>query len=204
VVIGDVADKGVPAALFMSLCKGLVRAYALAGRSPCEVLTLVNQQVLSQARSGMFVTGLYGILETQKSTFTFSNGGHNLPLLRHSDNGKVESIRIPGMAMGIMEDSSYQDHLIRISDGDIVLLYTDGVTDATDSTGQSFGLDRLSRLLSGARVASSEELLHYLQEQIEAFVAGAKQFDDLTLVALRRLSGTEVTPKPSHMRPVDG
>jgi phosphoserine phosphatase RsbU/P len=105
--------------------------------------------------------------------------------------------------MGIMEDSSYQDHLIRISDGDIVLLYTDGVTDATDSTGQSFGLDRLSRLLSGARVASSEELLHYLQEQIEAFVAGAKQFDDLTLVALRRLSGTEVTPKPSHMRPVD-
>jgi sigma-B regulation protein RsbU (phosphoserine phosphatase) len=168
------------------------------------VLTLVNQQVLSQTRSGMFVTGLYGILETQKSTFTFSNGGHNLPLLRHSDNGKVESIRIPGMAMGIMEDSSYQDHLIRISDGDIVLLYTDGVTDATDSTGQSFGLDRLSRLLSGARVASSEELLHYLQEQIEAFVAGAKQFDDLTLVALRRLSGTEVTPKPSHMRPVDG
>jgi serine phosphatase RsbU (regulator of sigma subunit) len=204
VVIGDVTDKGVPAALFMSLCKGLVRAYALAGRSPCEVLTLVNQQVLSQTRSGMFVTGLYGILETQKSTFTFSNGGHNLPLLRHSDNGKVESIRIPGMAMGIMEDSSYQDHLIRISDGDIVLLYTDGVTDATDSTGQSFGLDRLSRLLSGARVASSEELLHYLQEQIEAFVAGAKQFDDLTLVALRRLSGTEVTPKPSHMRPVDG
>ena len=204
VVIGDVTDKGVPAALFMSLCKGLVRAYALAGRSPCEVLTLVNQQVLSQTRSGMFVTGLYGILETQKSTFTFSNGGHNLPLLRHADNGKVESIRIPGMAMGIMENSSYQDHLIRISDGDIVLLYTDGVTDATDSTGQSFGLDRLSRLLSGARVASSEELLHCLQEQIEAFVAGAKQFDDLTLVALRRLSGTEVTPKPSHMRPVDG
>lgn len=203
VVIGDVTDKGVPAALFMSLCKGLIRAHAVAGRSPREVLALVNQQVLSQARSGMFVTGLYGILDSQESTFTFSNAGHNLPLLRHSANGKVESIRIPGMAMGIIESPSYQDHIISLSRGDIVLLYTDGMIDATDSTGQLLGLEHFSRLLADTRVASSKELLQHLQERVESFVGEANQFDDLTMVALRRLDGTEVTPQPSHSSPFD-
>jgi len=186
VVIGDVMDKGVPAALFMSLCKGLIRAHAVTERLPSEVLTQVNKQVLSQTRSGIFITGLYGILETKKSTFTFSNAGHCLPLLRHSVNGQVENIRIPGTALGIMADASYQDCSIRLSDGDLVLLYTDGVTDASDTEGRALGLDRLSHLLAGAQGASSEELIQHLEDQIEAFVGDAKQFDDIALVVLWR------------------
>ncbi|MDY7041850.1 MAG: GAF domain-containing protein, partial [Chloroflexota bacterium] len=128
-VIADVADKGVPAALFMALSRTLIRVTAHGGRSPAEALQRANELIMSDADSELFVTVFYAILDQQTGTLTYASGGHNPPLLIRR-NGQVESLRARGTVLGIVEHIELEEKQISLEPGDVLVLYTDGVTDA--------------------------------------------------------------------------
>ena len=186
IVIGDVADKGVPAALFMSLTRSLFHAFAGMGMEPGEVLRRVNDEMLQHSRSGMFVTALYALLDGHSNTFEIFNAGHHPALVYRSRARRVESVRMAGIALGIVEDPTFGGKTLRLSEGDRIFLYTDGVTDALNSEEEEFGLDRLVEFVRRAPKGSSQRALDALHETVATFAQGTAQFDDFTYIVLTR------------------
>jgi sigma-B regulation protein RsbU (phosphoserine phosphatase) len=185
-VIADVADKGVPAALFMALSRTLVRTMAIDGRPPALAISRANELILADARSGLFVTLFYTILEAGSDEITFVNAGHVPPLIVRADSHRIEELRVPGIALGILENIQAEEHTAFLGPGDLLVLYTDGVTDAADAGQQRFGAERLRQVLSTHRLQSAEELANRIWDAVATFVGGAAQFDDFTLVIARR------------------
>jgi sigma-B regulation protein RsbU (phosphoserine phosphatase) len=188
-VIADVADKGVPAALFMALSRTLVRTMAIDGRAPALAIARANDLILADARSGLFVTLFYTIIRPEAGEITYVNAGHMPPLVVRAADGSVEELRVPGMALGILPSIEFQEWnewKAWLEPGDTLILYTDGVTDASDSEDQRFGLDRLKEVASTHRSLSAAKLADAIHEAVEAFVGGAAQFDDFTLVVAKR------------------
>lgn len=185
-VIADVSDKGLPAALYMTVTRTLIRAYMHSNESPARVLEKVNNLLLSDAQNGMFVTAVYAILSLETGQLTYANAGHNRPLLLHSDQGSVDQLPKGGMALGVMEDIHYQDHLLEINPCDTLLFYTDGLTEAFSSGGETFGEERLITMLSQARCGSVNDLLENLDAVLREFRQGNQPSDDMTVVAVRR------------------
>ena len=185
-VIADVADKGVPAALFMALSRTLVRTMAIDGRPPALAIARANDLILADARSGLFVTLFYTILQAGSGEITFVNAGHVPPLIVRADSYRIEELRVPGIALGIMENVQAEEHTAFLRPGDLLVLYTDGVTDASDAQQQRFGVERLRQVLSTHRHQPVEELANTIWDAVAAFVGGAAQFDDFTLVIARR------------------
>ncbi|MFQ5944816.1 MAG: GAF domain-containing protein [Anaerolineae bacterium] len=188
VVVGDVADKGVPAALLMSLTRSLFHAYAGMGMEPHEVLSRVNGEILEHSRSGMFVTALYAILNGQSNTLEIFNAGHHPALVHRRRAQRVESVRMAGIALGIVEEPTFGGKTLRLSKGDRIFLYTDGVTDARNAEDEEFGQDRLVEFVRGAPRGSSQRALDALHETVETFAQGTAQFDDFTYIVLTRRS----------------
>jgi sigma-B regulation protein RsbU (phosphoserine phosphatase) len=187
VVIADVADKGVPAALFMALSRTLVRTMAIAGRSPAATAHQANNLILADARSDLFVTLLYAILEPDSGDIRYVNAGHMPPMIVRADDGSVEEPRDHGMAMGVLEDIEYEDREAHLEPGDLLLVYTDGIVEASDVRRQMFGRERLSEAASKNRAKSALELAECISDAVDAFVGDAPQFDDLTLVVAKRM-----------------
>jgi len=188
VAIADVADKGVPAALFMALCRTLLRSVAPNHSDPGATLTRLNHLIFSETRPDLFVSVFYAIWEPDASKITFANGGHNPPLLRSSD-GEVTTIREHGIVLGVDETAAYEAHSSSIPPRGVLLLYTDGVTEASDEAGNPFGLDNLSRLLQTSALDRDAQGLTYLiANAIADFVPDQEPFDDLTAVVLRSIS----------------
>ncbi len=185
-VIADVSDKGLPAALYMTVTRTLIRAYMHSNESPARVLEKVNNLLLGDAQNGMFVTAIYAILSVETGQITYANAGHNLPLLLRSDQGTVEQLPKGGMALGVMEDIHYQDYVIDIHPCDTLLLYTDGLTEAFSSDGETFGDERLHALLEQAQCSSVTDLLEQLDAALHEFRKGNQPSDDMTVVAMRR------------------
>ncbi len=129
IIIADVADKGVPAALFMALTRTLVRAAAIEASSPAEALQRVNDLLMPDTRQGMFVTGVYAVLDQETGEFTYANAGHNPPFWIRND-GQIEKLTRTGIALGVTEANLMTQRTVRIASGESVLLYTDGVTEA--------------------------------------------------------------------------
>lgn len=189
-VIADVSDKGLAAALYMTVTRTLIRAYMHSNESPARVLEKVNNLLLSDAQNGMFVTAIYAILSVETGQITCANAGHNLPLLLRSDQGTVEQLPKGGMALGVMEDIHYQDYVIDIHPCDTLLLYTDGLTEAFSSDGETFGEERLHAILGQAQCGSVTDLLEKLDTALREFRKGNQPSDDMTVVALRRKSSS--------------
>ena len=200
-VIADVCDKGVGAALFMALFRSFIRV--LSGKALSDghlevsnpttdpakilqktILSINNYISITHEKAGMFATIFYAILDPANDTLTYINGGHEPPIIIDKD-GIKSKLDPTGPAVGLYPDLKFKAHSIKLERGDILLVYTDGVIDARDKTGEAFTKNRLQDLVGGASL-SAEDLIHKIKTQINDHILGEIQFDDITLLALRR------------------
>jgi len=185
-VIGDVSGKGMPAALFMAVCRTLVKATALSGLGPATCLQRVNTQLLSDNPSEMFVTLFYAILDTGCGDLTYSNGGHNPPLLIRA-GAAAETIAAGGALLGVLDRPQFLEHRLQLHPGDTLLLYTDGVTEAANRADVLYGDQGIAGFVSRGGYDNAEQLVHALIADVARHGAGSAQSDDITLLALRYL-----------------
>ena len=183
-VIADVSDKGVPAALFMMSAKTIIRYRARMGGNPGEILTSANAQLCRDNAMKMFVTVWLGILEISTGKLTCANAGHEYPVIRGQD-GRFRIFRDRhGAMVGVMKKAKYTDYILTLEPGDAVFVYTDGVPEANNAAGEMYGIERLEAALNRVADQSPEGILRGVRADVDAFVAGAKQFDDLTMLCL--------------------
>ncbi len=184
VLIGDVADKGIPSAIFMARAHALIMAEADTGMSAGEVMQLVNRHITRLQKSTQFVTVLYGLLDLTTHVFSFARAGHEPPLVLHPD-GTVERLPYkPGMALGLWDTISLDEHEVTLLPGSTLLLFTDGMTDCRDTHGEAFGLERIKQTLSGLTGVNAQQACDHLLETLMNYQDGSKQDDDVTLAAI--------------------
>lgn len=183
--VGDVSDKGVPAALFMAMAKTLIRSDAERSRFPHKILRKVNAELARENEQCMFVTLFLAVLERKTRLLYYANGGHNPPYLITKD-GAVDPLPLEtAMVVGVFEDAPYQVQSIQLQPGDGLVLYTDGITEAMNSTNELYGEARLERLLRESSQMSAERLTRTLIDDVGAFAKGAGQSDDITVLSIR-------------------
>ena len=187
--MADVADKGVPAALFMALSRTLVRTMAISGSDPAEVLEKVNGLILADARSDLFVTLFYAILDPDLGALNYANAGHNPPLLFDGRSSEVTCLAAQGMALGVITGIELEQRETQLRPGDLLLLYTDGVTDALNDQVQEFGLNRLCSVVKAHQTESAADVVRAVNQAVAEFVGDTPQFDDFTMVVLKRETG---------------
>lgn len=193
-VIADVADKGMPAALFMTVVRSLVRASLDVETSPSSVLERVNNLVVPDAAQGMFITLAYAVLDLRTGQLEFANAGHNPPLLVRHERCAIEKLERGGMALGVLVDSRIQGGSNHLQSGDFLVMYTDGVTEAFSPQDEIFG-DELLHSTILAEIACQERdggpdaqrLVDAIDQRVSEFIAGSSRSDDLTLLVLKRL-----------------
>ncbi|MGD9099235.1 MAG: PP2C family protein-serine/threonine phosphatase [Anaerolineae bacterium] len=190
VLIADVADKGMPAALYMALFRILVREHAPDYvDDPAACLQAVNDQLLTETRADLFVTAFYGILDPDTGEMRFSNAGHNPPYLCRRNSAPPKALQTAGMALGIIPHIQLGDAGVRLAPGDYLVLYTDGLTEAHDQAFNEFGKARLLAEIVRWDGASVGTIHHCIRVAVREFVGDAPQFDDLTLVVMGRRPG---------------
>ena len=193
-LIADVSGKGIPGALFMMRAKGTLHALAQRGLSPKEVFDAANATLCDGNDSDMFVTAWMGYLNFHTGEVTFVNAGHNRPLLLHDGHAKYVNTD-PDLMLAGMEDTVYTEHTITLKPGDMLYLYTDGVTEAMDSALQQYGEHRLQKLLSFMDQEIVPDPLNgiacsicrLVAEDVDRFANGAEQSDDRTMLCIRYL-----------------
>ena len=186
VIVGDVTDKGVPAALVMARTHSILQAEAPRLIEPGAVLQRANELLCQEMPANMFVTCLYGVLDTARGSFRFANAGHNLPYVR--SNGEVGEFRATGMPLGLLPDMTYEEAEGVVGPGDSLLLYSDGFVEAHAQSGEMYGFPRLREAF--AVDADGSDLVDHLLEDLHGFTgADWEQEDDLTMVTLRRSAG---------------
>ena len=191
VLIADVSDKGVPAALFMMSSMIMIRYRSGKGGSPAEILGEVNKLICSSSKSKMFVTVWMGILDLETGIMTCANAGHEYPFVRGAD-GIFHMLKDKhGLVVGGLPTSVYRDYELKLAPGDAIFVYTDGVPEANDPDTQLFGMDRLEKTLNRKPEASPREILDNVRADVDEFVRGAKQFDDLTMLCLEYKGSAE-------------
>lgn len=191
-VIGDVTDKGVPAALLMATTRATLRSAALQFASPGEVLERVNEQLCPEVPPKMFVTCLYAVLDTVTGRLEFANAGHDLPYRR--SGSQVEELRATGMPLGLMPGMHYEVQVTHVQGGDSILFYTDGIVEAHNPQREMFGFPRLRSLMAGPQVGA--ELIDFLLAALAGFTGPAwEQEDDVSLLTL------ECAAEPVYVRP---
>ena len=182
-VIADVSGKGVPAALFMMVSKVILQSYAILGRTPSEILEKTNTALCSGNQVEMFVTAWLGILEISTGKITAANAGHEYPVL--AQNGPFTFLKDKhGFVIGGMDKVEYEDYELHMDPGDRLFLYTDGVPEASDEENNMFGPERLLEALNREPEAAPEQLLENVRKEMDAFVNGAEQFDDVTMLCI--------------------
>jgi serine phosphatase RsbU (regulator of sigma subunit) len=187
IAISDVAGKGIPAALLMAAYRASLLAEIRNQFTLRTVIAKVNGLLNESTEAGKFVTAFYGVLDTKNAVFTFVNAGHNPPILRRSD-GTIDPLLEGGLALGILPDARYEERPVSLHPGDILLLYTDGVSEAADPDGDQYGTDRLEDLLTEIKDRSARQIVDTVLDRVIKFVGGpGKLNDDLTVVCLKRL-----------------
>ena len=183
-VMADVSGKGVPAALFMMVSKILVENYAMAGKSPAEVLYAINERICSNKHEEMFVTVWVGILDTVTGKIVAANAGHEYPAIQYSD-GCFELLKDKhGFVVGGLEGICFKEYELQLTPGSRLFLYTDGVPEATNSENELFGTDRMISALNEEPAVPPEKILKNVRRRVDEFVQDAEQFDDLTMLCL--------------------
>lgn len=185
-VVADVSDKGVPAALFMALSRSLVRAYSLEYQSVPQALESFNSFVEADNPSAMFVTLFYATLHPASGKLTYINAGHNPPVILRGRDNKVVMLAAKGMALGVLPRVELQEHPVELSPGDVLVLYTDGFTEALNEQNEMFGLERMIEEIQKHQHEPAQQLMQSLLDAVNRFVGEAPQADDLTLLVIRR------------------
>lgn len=188
-LIADVSGKGIPAAMFMMTAKTIIKGYAESGKPVDEVFTTANEKLCESNDAGMFVTAWMGVLDTVTGKVEFANAGHNPPLVRHAGGGFEYLRSKPCFILAGMDGIKYRKNEFTLAPGDEIYLYTDGVTEATDSENNLYGEERLLALLNSMGNLSGEEICRAVKADIDAFVGDAPQFDDITMLYLKYNGG---------------
>ena len=182
--MGDVAGKGIPAALFMAIALTLTRSAAYATQSLSQIVGKINEVLVSQNENAVFTTFFNGLLDTGTGEINFCNAGHNYPyLLQQGELYEVKATH--GPALGVVDQVSYKTGKLKLNKGDKLVLYTDGVTDAENSENIFFDKDNLERVLTSDGAADIRGLLHELMQQLKKFTGNQPPSDDITLLALQ-------------------
>ncbi len=186
-VIADVSGKGVPAAIFMAVCRTLIRATGIRGVSPSECITYSNSLLAKESVNAMFVTAFYGIYDIRTGEVKYANAGHNPPYLMKAD-GSVKVLPLShDFVAGVIDDFQYTEETTLLEKGDTLLLFTDGVTEATSPTYEEYGEQRLEQRLSQLTQVGCQQIIDAIKADVKAFAGEAEQSDDITLLALKRL-----------------
>jgi serine phosphatase RsbU (regulator of sigma subunit) len=184
VLIGDVADKGVPSAIFMARAHALIIAESDRATTPGEVLRMVNNHITRLEKSTQFVTALYGVLDMSTREFSYARAGHEPPLLLEA-NGTVQRLAYQsGMALGLWENITLDEYKFIMPKGSLLVMYTDGMTDCRDPKGKPFGLDRIINTMAGLTGFTAQSSCDELFETLMSYQNGSRQEDDVTLVAV--------------------
>lgn len=190
VAIADVSGKGVSAGLIMASCRSALRAAAVSGASPAEVLGAVNRQMFPDMREDMFVSMAYLVLEEGSGRLRLARAGHDAPLMYRRGRGEVEVMRPGGLALGVDDGPVFErvtrDFEAEFGPGDCLLLYTDGVNEAENRKGEEFGKERLKEVFAEAAPRGAEAVVADLQGALGRFVGNSRQMDDITLIAIER------------------
>jgi len=188
VAIADVSGKGMAAAILMSGVRSSLRANIKQGFPLAEVMNRVNITVYEDTAPEKFITLFVGVLDVSTKTFTYCNAGHNYPILYRSRSQRLNTLECGGVMTGFLPDVSYQTEEIMLEAGDALLFYTDGITEATDSSKQMFGEDRLQRLFLGNISLQAQRIVDAIYAEVKAFSAGNIQ-DDATLIVVKAING---------------
>ena len=184
VVIGDVADKGIPSAIFMAQTHAMVYTEATRCKSPTEVLIRVNRHLMRMGTSKLFVTVLYGVLDRRKNEFTYARAGHEIPLLL-AHGQPIEFVQWgQGQPLGMFEHPTLDQQVLPLSPGTTLLFYTDGLADCRNPAGEFFGIDRVKALLPTLQHLQAPKICEQIWERLSDFQQGAAQDDDVTMVVL--------------------
>ena len=191
IVIADVSDKGVPAALYMVLSRTTMRNTAQSDRDPSQVLQLTNRYIHEDSQADMFLSVFYATLETENGRLTYGNAGHNYPLWWRAEARKIEELIEHGTLVGVLDDLQLDNHVIDLAEEDFLVLYTDGVTDAINSEEHDFGTQCLKNVVTTA-LASGEDLdaqdvIDVILNAVKSYTGDQPQFDDMTLFVIKRV-----------------
>jgi sigma-B regulation protein RsbU (phosphoserine phosphatase) len=184
VSIGDVCGKGVPASLFMAVTQTIMRLVVRFDQDLKTEINSANTLMAANNREEMFTTLFCGLLDVTSGTMTYCNCGHNAPLVLRKDAGTFETLRPCGPPLGILDDSNYVPRSIALAPGDVVVLYTDGVTEAENTEKALFGSKRLEQAVLDKRGAPARDVVEHVIARVTAFAKGAVQSDDITCVAV--------------------
>ena len=189
IAIGDVSGKGVPAAIYMTLTKGILQSHADETISPRLVLNKVNKLLYRNIEKNSFVSMFYAVLDTQKKDITFARAGHNPGIMINQKDGSNQELNTDGIALGLEEGAVFnrtlKEHTITLAVGDTLVFYTDGFTEAMNRHKEEFGEERLIRLISEHRHLCSQDLIEVLVKNIKGFTKEMPQHDDMTIVVIK-------------------
>jgi len=190
VAIADVSGKGVPASLIMAICRSVLRAEAARNPSPADVLRKVNRQLYPDIKEDMFISMAYLILDHQRNGVTLARAGHDAPLLYKRASQSVTPLKSPGMVVGIDSGNVFDrlttDFAVPLERDDCLVLYTDGVTEALNSAGDEFGLDRMIQSVRASASDGAQTIVKRIIEDVRNFIGSLPQNDDITLIAIRK------------------
>jgi len=185
VTVGDVSGKGIPAALFMARMISDFRLYTQLYQDPSRVLEVLNRDLFARSRRGMFVTSIYGVLLASTGEFIFANAGH-LPYIRVNRNKKDLELfdSGKGIPLGIKPQYSVNQEIVRLNEGDMLVMITDGVIEAKNTTGEAYSLERVMKVVAKEK-QSAQEVVQSLFNDLQSFSRGVVQHDDLTIVVIK-------------------
>lgn len=190
VAIADVSGKGVSAGLLMATCRSALRAAALGEISPAGALAAVNRQLFPDMREDMFISMAYLVLENGTGRMTMARAGHDAPWMYRKESGELEVLKPGGLALGIDAGPVFErvteDYEAQFQTGDCLLLYTDGINEAENEEGEEFGKDRMREVFRRSAGLGAEEIVKELQRELQDFVGGNKQMDDITMIAIEK------------------
>ncbi len=184
--IGDVSGKGIPASLIMAAFRASLKAEIRNNFAIRAILLKVNNLLYESIERANYVTAIYSVLDIKNRVLTFSNAGHNPPILRRA-SGQVEYLKEGGLALGTFPNSTYEERPVSLAAGDILLFYTDGVTEAKNEADEEFGVERLLAGLEASRERSAREIVEFIVRETKKFASPDKESDDLTLIVIKAL-----------------
>lgn len=186
ICVGDVSGKGLPAAMLMSNVQASLRARYEESSSPSSCLSVMSRLLFRNTHRGAFVTMVYGLIDTSAHTFTYANAGHNRPLLCDPQRN-IQRLECAGLVLGAVSGSDYEDGFASLAPGSVLLLYSDGVSEAMNTDRAGYGEERLERALADCSHMRAKEIVDSLYRSVAEFAGEARQHDDMTLVVAKRL-----------------
>ncbi|MFA5147001.1 MAG: PP2C family protein-serine/threonine phosphatase [Candidatus Omnitrophota bacterium] len=185
ITVADVSGKGMPAALFMALCRTVLRASTIGKLSIADAIVKANQLIVEDSRTNLFVTLFYALLDSKNNRLEYVNAGHNPPLLIREAKNDIVLLKAQGIPLGLFPQTSISTAEIGLESGDVLAIYTDGVVEALNGNNEQFGTERLSRSVTENRSLPPRAIIEKIQDELKSFTGDEPQFDDITLMVLK-------------------